>query len=31
MAYDFVDKESFVHMKAFGDRWGTPVTSVVCV
>ena len=31
MAYDLEEQESIDQMKAWWDRWGTPVTSVVCV
>lgn len=31
MAYDLQEQESIDQMKAWWERWGTPVTSVVCV
>ena len=31
MAYDLEEQESIDQMKAWWERWGTPVTSVVCV
>ena len=31
MAYDLQEQESIDQMKAWWDRWGTPVTAAVCV
>ena len=31
MAYDLEEQESIDQMKAWWDRWGTPVTAAVCV
>lgn len=31
MAYDLQEQESIDQMKAFWDRWGTPITAAVCV
>ena len=30
MAYDLEEQESIDQMKAWWDRWGTPVTAAVC-